>query len=366
MRYRNGGKMNSITKNQKFSKKKLAMIVSACLIAALSLCVLGACQGNGNNGSQIKVKDLTGKEFKFDEPIKKVVSTHNPILNDVVVLGNGTTKYLAGFGNKDKANELYKRILTDWDTIELIGSKGNPVNKEKIVELHPNLALVPENLAAMKDKDYEGTGVDPFVCKSDKEDINSVPDSIKLTAELFGEQERANTVSDKYYEIMNLKKDEIANTKEKPKVLFMGGSKYKVATADMIQTQLIEAAGGINVAKDEFDSGFFADADAESIVKMNPDVIWFPNYAKFTVDDILNDEKLQSVNAVKNKKVYKFPCNLEPWDYPTCSACLGACWAKTNLHPDVFSKQELYKACDEFYKLLYNKTFTPEEMGITN
>lgn len=347
------------------SVKKFGIVafIAAALLALAALC---ACQNIGNNGSQIVVKDVQGTEFKFNEPIKKVVSTHNPTLNAVVVLGNGTTKYLAGWGNRDKANGLYTKILDDWNTITTIGGNGNAVNKETIIELKPDLALVPENLADMKDKDYEGTNVKTFVALPKKESFETVTSSLQLIAKLFGEEERAQQVTDKFNEICNDVKTSVANvpTDQKAKVMFMGSKLYTAASADMIQTQIIEGANATNVAKDEFDSGFFATTDAETIVKLAPEVIFFPNYAKYTVNDLLNDEKLQSIPAIKNKKVYMFPCTLEPWDYNTCSCCLGVAWAANTLYPNLYPKDKLYKVCDEYLKLLYNHSFTPEELGI--
>lgn len=350
-------------KSLSFKKFILAFVIAA---SALALSLLCACSAGGNSGSQIVVKDVQGTEFKFNEPIKKVVSTHNPTLNAVVVIGNGTTKYLAGWGNRDKANGLYSQLLEDWNTITVIGGNGNAVNKETIIELKPDLALVPENLADMKDKDYEGTGVKTFVALPKKESFETITSSLQLIAKLFGEDERAQKVTDKFNEICNDVKTSLSSVTEaqKPKVMFMGSKLYTAASADMIQTQILEGAAANNVAKDEFDSGFFATTDAETIVKLAPEVIFFPNYAKYTVQDLLNDEKLQSVPAIKNKKVYMFPCNLEPWDYPVCSACLGVAWAANTLHPDLYPKEKLIKVVNEYFQLIYNKTFPPEQLGI--
>ena len=349
---------------QKISIKKLwiAAVIAALGLALAALC---ACSGLGNDG-KIVVKDVQGTEFKFDEPIQKVVSTHNPTLNAVVILGNGTTKYLAGWGNRDKAEALYTKILPDWNTITSIAGDGSAVNKETVIKLHPDLALVPENLADMKDKDYEGTDVKTFVALPKKESFQTVTDSIKLIAKLFGEDDRAKEVTDKFNEICDDVKQATSSVPEdqKAKVLFLGSKLYKAATSDMIQTQVIEGANAINVAKDEFDSGFFATTDAETIVKLAPEVIFFPNYAKFTVNDLLNDEKLQSVPAIKNKKVYMFPSKLEPWDYNVCSCCLGVAWAAHTLYPDLYSTEKLNQTCVDYMKLLYNHTFTPEELGI--
>jgi len=47
-------------------------------------------------------------------------------------------------------------------------------------------------------------------------------------------------------------------------------------------------------------------------VGWNPDVIWVPNYADYTVEDVLNAPEFSSITAVQNGAVYTFPCELEP------------------------------------------------------
>ena len=71
------------------------------------------------------------------------------------------------------------------------------------------------------------------------------------------------------------------------------------------------------------------------------------------------------VAAVQNGAVYTFPCNLEPWDYPSTSACLGAAWATWNLHPELYTYDELMADINGLYDLLYGQTFTAEQIGIT-
>ena len=68
--------------------------------------------------------------------------------------------------------------------------------------------------------------------------------------------------------------------------------------------------------------------------------------------------------AVQNGAVYSFPSALEPWDYPTASACLGVCWAAYNLHPDLYSYEELIEDVNALYDLIYGQTFTEEQIGI--
>lgn len=81
-------------------------MVLCCMFAS-------ACAINTNQNKAFVVKDLTGKEFRFDTHLSKVISTHNPTLNYLVILGNGTSKYIAGFGKKNYADALYSKVLDD-------------------------------------------------------------------------------------------------------------------------------------------------------------------------------------------------------------------------------------------------------------
>ena len=133
---------------------------------------------------------------------------------------------------------------------------------------------------------------------------------------------------------------------------------------ECIQSDIMETAGGVNAVEGVDVLGDFAEVSAEEIIAWNPEVIWIPAYADYTVDDVLNAPEFSSVAAVQNGAVYSFPSALEPWDYPTASACLGVCWAAYNLHPDLYSYEELIEDVNALYDLIYGQTFTEEQIGI--
>ena len=83
------------------------------------------------------------------------------------------------------------------------------------------------------------------------------------------------------------------------------------------------------------------------------------------MEDVLNAPEFSSITAVQNGDVYTFPSVLEPWDYPSTSACLGAAWAAYTLHPEVYTYDELIADINGLYQLLYGQTFTAEQIGIT-
>lgn len=354
-------------KKSNLNKLKTLSVAMFCFFILILMCMISACHTNNTHNTKIEVKDLTGKTFTFDQPISKVVSTHNPTLNDVIVLGHGTSKYLGGaFANKDKADGLYSLVLDDWNQLTPIGGNGVAVNKETIAKIKPDLALVPERFEKLTEGDWGGTGVDVFITLPNQESFAAIKDTMINISMLFNEEKRAKEVNEEFDNIINEAKNICSKTQNKHKcdVMFMGSSRYSIAYKEMIQSAIIDAVGAHNVVEGNYKPGDFAKVDAETIVKLNPEVIWIPPYAKYNAQDIINDEKLQSVSAVKSKRVFMFPSKLEPWDYPTVSACLGVCWAAYNLHPDLYTKEKLMDTCNKFYKLLYNRTFSEDELGI--
>jgi len=310
---------------------------------------------------EIKVIDVTGKEFVLAAPINKVIGTHNPTLNAVVVIGGGG-QHLAGFGNKQKADGLYTEVIENWGDLVSIG-KGKDVNFETVATLGADMALVPERQAGMAE-DYAKVELDTFVALPNNESFDTIKESLARVGALFGKADRAAEINAEFDKLVKGASDACGAASSKPSVLFMGDDLYEAASSSMIQTDIIDAVGATNAVQGDYAPGEFASIDAETIVRFNPDVIWIPNYATYTVDDVLNDEKLVEVTAVKNGAVYMFPSKLEPWDYPTASTCLGVCWAANSLHPDLYTHDDLMSAVDEFYTLVYGKTFTAEQLGI--
>lgn len=343
-------------------KYSLMICVIAIFALVVGLTTLSACGANSSTSGKVKVEDVKGTTFEFDKPISKIIGTHNPTLNAVVVLGGGG-KYLAGFGNKEKADGLYTEVIENWNDLTSIG-KGKNINKETVAKLNPDLALVPERQESMS-KDYEECGLKTFVALPNKESFETIKESLTRISKLFGVENRAKEVNAEFDKLINEAKDTCKSASSKPSVMFMGDDLYEIAFKSMIQTDIIDAVGATNAVSGDYKEGEFASVDAETIAKFNPEVIWIPNYANYKVEDVLNDPKLSGVKAVQNKKVFTFPCGLEPWDYPTASTCLGVCWAAYNLHPDLYSKDKLMTSCDEFYKLLYNKTFSADKLKIS-
>jgi len=310
------------------------------------------------------IVDVVGNEITLDAPATRLVGTHNPTMNMAVILGGGG-KYIAGFGNKEMADVLYSYVYPELqDDVIQIG-KGKNINYETVLTTDADLAILPQRFAYMVEE-FNAVGIPAIVILTSKESYDTIRNALTLVGQVTGEEDRAAQIISYFDGIINKLNERTASVTEKPTVMFLGSSNmYSVAPGAMIQSDIMETAGAVNAVTGVDVQGSFADVSAEEIVGWNPDIIWVPNYADYTVEDVLNAPEFQSITAVQNGAVYTFPCNLEPWDYPSTSACLGAAWATWNLHPELYSYDELMTDINGLYELLYGQTFTAEQIGIT-
>jgi len=357
-------------------KRIVAFFLVVFMIAALSACIpkkteqtegSDASDGAESNGSEetteIKVVDVLGREVILDKPATKLVGIHNPTLNSAVVIGGGE-KYLVGFGPKAMGRGLYSAVMDDFDGLPQVGT-GGKLNLEAVAATGAELAIVPERLKEQIE-DFENLGIPAIVIIPGEESLDAVKNTLTILGKAVGEEERADKINSFFDKKIDDAKAISSKAKAKQKVLFLGkSSPLSVAPAAMIQTELIEAAGGENAVSGIDKKGGFVDVSIEQIIAWNPDVIWLPPYVDYTVESLLNDPAWSNVKAIKNKKVYICPSpDFEPWDQPTAAVVLGICWATHNLHPDLYSLNDLKKDIDEFYNLLYGKTFTLKELGL--
>lgn len=357
----------------KNTKKIIALFLTVLMIVTFAACTPkdtdsagdsnGTDSGEPKETTEVKIIDVLGREVILDKPATKVIGVHNPTLNAAVVLGGGQ-KYLAGFGPKGMGRGLYSAVMDDFEGLPQVGT-GGKINLETAASVGADLAIVPERLKEQVDE-FENIGIPAIVIIPGKESLDAVKNTLTILGKAVGEEERAGKIIEFFDKKIADAQSISSKAETKQKVLFLGGnSPLSVAPSAMIQTELIDAAGGENAVSGIDVEGGFVDVSVEQIIAWNPDVIWLPPYAGYTVESLLNDPAWSSINAIKNKKISICPSSdFEPWDQPTAAVTLGICWATHNLYPDLYSLDDLKKDIDEFYNLLYGRTFTLEELGL--
>jgi iron complex transport system substrate-binding protein len=142
-------------------------------------------------------------------------------------------------------------------------------------------------------------------------------------------------------------------------------------TGDILNTVCefdpIELAGGVNVARDAKN---FAKGERgilvsrEHVIKWNPDVIFISRYQEqawqkngptkqlpVTINDVLNDPLLQSVSAVKNRRVYYTTAFCNWW--PQQRALAQVLYMAKLLHPERFSGLDVEREGNRIFKRFF-------------
>lgn len=343
----------------KLPKKLLIfLLVSAILSVSLTACTPSS--DDVDKDGSIKIVDHLGRTVELDGPAEKIVGTHNPTMNMVVVL-DGDASRIVGFGSKDMSYGIYDVIAPEIDDIVQIG-KGSQLNMETLMSLEPDLLLIPARFkSSIEDMDEIGLPVIAL----DVEKFDSIKSALTVVGQAIGQDERAGEIVGFFNEMIEKMSAIGSKAEEKPSVLMLSKSSMTAVSTDaMLQNLIIETAGGENATAGFKSDDLWTEVDIEQIISWDPDVIYVPCYATFTAEDVLEDPAWQNISAVKNKKVYTFPSTLEPWDFPVAAASLGLCWVTNNLHPELYSFDEFMADVNRYYDFVYGRTFSAEEFGI--
>jgi len=266
---------------------------------------------------ELTIIDGADRIVTVPRPIERVITLQPPITR--MVIGSGDADTLVGMGTWDHTYVIndYQRVGLDapkWNEVvnelkELpdVGTGYSP-NIEVILSLKPDVVIAGQSSMAVLDKFQEDTGI-PVVYSAGGTTSDAMFEDIRLIATVLGKEERSEEIitffKEKLDEVTEIT-SEIPDS-EKQRVYFFWGSELTKAS---IRYEPIELAGGILVSKDCAPATFggsVTDVSKEQIIEWNPDIILVGiNIGRHdpTVEDILSDPDLQTVNAVKNGCVY--------------------------------------------------------------
>ena len=144
----------------------------------------------------------------------------------------------------------------------------------------------------------------------------------------------------------------------KPKVLVVhlgGGGVPEDITTVMVRYDPVEIAGGMNVAKECAGEPSSVKVSKEQIIAWNPDIILLGSSPSkehhISIEDVLSDPDLQTLNAIKDKRVnYTKGCMIG-WDPATVTA--EAFYFAKLFHPDEFADLDVEEECNEILGRFY-------------
>ena len=305
----------------------------------------------------ITVVDMAGREVEITENIESVA-----------VLYGVTTSYIVALGKADKlvaapfTGDFFKMVDPVFETVGTVG-RGQ-VDMEALARFNPDLfihrASDISTLDAVRELGIPSMGV----FAENRDDIAAL---MTLLGKTLGAGDRAVELIAYYGRMLDKARDisgDIPADKRKSAIV-MGSRIGSVANGDMLQSFMIETAGGINRAKDVQSIEIWPVVGTETIFGWNPDFIFITNSssANYGVESLMADPAWANLTAVKEKQVYLVPSDKDSWEFPGISSALGSLWMLSVMYPDKLDKEQMDAQAREFYKKAYNLDVTPEIMG---
>jgi len=302
----------------------------------------------------ITVIDMAGRKVTVPSKIERIVTTYKPATQFVFALN--AQKMLVGVDNTSTKEKLFTLIYPEVESLIEVGSKREGVNIETVASLNPDLVILfPHNQAEFTASKLETLGISTIIINP--ESLEEIRETNRLLGEVLGLEDRAKTVDDQFDNILKILEKAKNLPEDQKKVVYFANSQLlDTVGKNMMQTDIIEWAGGINPAA-KSDAGFIK-ISPEQLIAWNPDFIVTSQKFQGDLDQLYKEVKYQNVKAFKNKQIYRFPSALEPWDYPNPSSYLGMLWLATKIHPDLFSDIDFDKVADEFYDTLYGVPYS--------
>ncbi|RLF18677.1 MAG: hypothetical protein DRJ68_06660 [Thermoprotei archaeon] len=293
------------------------------------------------------VIDFRGKEVEIPYRVERAVV----LAEYQIVYALGAWNCVVGVSHYAYSNPIML-ALRDVNITE-VPSPGTSwsLNLEELMALNPQVVLTygfsPRTNRTVEQ--IENLGIPCIVISlSDLDDLYRL---IRLYGEVFGKEDRAEELISMINQTLNLIRERTANLsiEDKPKVIHTWSSPLKVTGGLGVTNTLIEIAGGINLAASEFPNEKYPTVSIEKILEWKPDIIIIWGAARYSAEDILNDPQWQSVPAVQNGKVYKYP-RTSTWAPEV--AILALRFAKW-IHPELFSDINIQEYADQYFMQVY-------------
>ena len=302
----------------------------------------------------VTITDGAGREVTISQPVDTILTVYG-------------AKYILALGLGDKMVSK----STDPFTLAVCPSMADGVqfgsdqmNAETIAQINPDVFIHAARATKLLDAAQE-LGIPSIGLYME------TPDEVVATLEMLGKalgvEDHAAEVIRKYQNLMGYATQLTADVAEadRPTAILMGNTIGKVAHSSMLQSIMIETAGGVNLAADVEGEGTWPVVGVEQIFEWDPDFIFIMNSTArdYDAESIMADPAWADLKAVQAGHVYVVPSDLDSWEYPCVSSALGVLWMVNKMYPEKFTDTMLEQYVTNFYKDIYGVTFTREQLN---
>jgi len=330
----------------------------------LALAMLVALLTPPLTGAQAEVQflDHRNQVITLESPPQKIVSmfASGPLVHYAV---EGRSDHIAGVNKKAKAmyeGSFYAQLIPEFLKLNMnVAGEGFAPNVEAILEIKPDVVLQwvfdPKLIEPLERVGLKVIGWDCCTNQHRREYLS-------LAGYTSGRIDRAQAILQKQDASNEALRKIFADLKPEDTVGILVVDEIKDTFRVVANSsQDYSLSGARNLASD--DTGeWWRTVDAEQLLVWNPAVIVIPAYAaELTPADFYGNAVLSNLDAVKNKRVYKFPqFNRSP---DAAEIYLSDDWLARVANPAHFPEPKAFRqTVKEGYKLIYQKDLTDDQI----
>lgn len=247
----------------------------------------------------------------------------------------------------------------DLPEVGLLTGRGDTANVETVLKMKPDLIVdfgsVRDTFASLAASVQERTGI-PYVLIDGRFDATAA--SFRLLGNMLGVPERGEVLA-RYTDDLFARLDKalaaIPEDKRPRVYLARGPEGLETGLKGSINTEIIERAGGRNVAESNDARRGIVNVSPEQLLLWNPDIIvtWDRNFHTKVMKG--NDPLWQGLKAVREGRVYLAPTAPFGWidRPPSINRLIGLPWLANIFHGDRFPF-DMREDTRAFYKLFYH------------
>lgn len=294
------------------------------------------------SAKDIKVKDYFGTEV-IPQPVNKVIYLGS-FAEVPAMFGNWDKVVgMAAYGFKSDIVKATAKNLKDIN--KLSDDHYAALNIEKLKSLSPDLIITyvgnPQAVEFAKKFGIK------FLSFKDKT-IQNVIDDITIQAKVLNQESQTKPKIAKMHELMNFIDEKTKNTPKK-RVIEIFHKANQISGKNSLDSDILAKAGVENIGLKYVKNGR-AEISLEKIISQNPDIIFIWWLSPYQPEDIINNPQFQTINAVKNKQVYKLP----PIDIGGPRTPLISLFVALKAYPEIFQDVNINQILTDYYQTIFN------------
>jgi iron complex transport system substrate-binding protein len=309
-------------------------------------------------------QDAAGRVVTVPDRVERVLAS-GPTA--AVVLYVLAPEKMIGWPSAPRPNEreFILPAVRDLPEFGRLTGRGDTANVELVLKAKPDVIFdfgsVSPTFTSLATRVQEQTGI-PYLLYSGR--LGETAASLRALGKSIGAEPRAEEIA-RYIEATGKLIDErlkdVPQSARKRVYLARGPNGLETGLTGSINTEIIERAGGINVAERAAGRGGIANVSIEQVLAWAPDVIitWDANFFARVHDDPV----WSAVPAVANKRLYQAPRLPFGWidAPPSINRTIGLRWIAGLLYPDKFP-EDIRGVARDFIKLFYQAEVTDAQL----